>query len=283
MCGISGIIGSQKYSENDVKKMIHKIAYRGPDEQGTINLGNIYLGHARLAVVDPENGSQPMSNEDDSVWVVFNGEIYNHVEIRNLLIQRGYIFKSRCDTEVLVHLWREKGIKMLDDLIGMFSFCLWDKKQEKGILVRDRQGIKPCYITHFNDGGFAFASEIKSLLTLSGIDIEIDDIGLNLTHSFNYCLPPKTCYKNIKHVLPGSYIEFDCNGFKKEVKYWQWPFTREKEALNYSKLNEVIEDAIRLQMRFDVDGCLFLSGGVDSSIIAAHLSNNWNVFLLFMG
>ena len=164
MCGIAGIIGSQKYSENDAKKMIDMISYRGPDEQGTVNLGNIYLGHARLAVVDPENGTQPMSNEDDSVWVVFNGEIYNHLEIRSDLQKKGYTFKSRCDTEVLVHLWREKGINMLDDLIGMFAFCLWDKKKEEGILVRDRQGIKPCYITKLIDGGFAFASEIKSLL-----------------------------------------------------------------------------------------------------------------------
>ena len=167
MCGIAGLIGTEKYKEQDVKKMINKIDYRGPDEQGTIDLDNIYLGHARLAVVDPENGTQPMSNHDKTVWVVFNGEIYNHVEIRNRLIKKGYKFKSRCDTEVLVHLWREKGINMLDDLVGMFAFCLWDTKQEKGILVRDRQGIKPCYLTFLNDGSFAFASEIKSLLTLN--------------------------------------------------------------------------------------------------------------------
>ena len=276
MCGIAGIIGSQKYSENDAKKMIDMISYRGPDEQGTVNLGNIYLGHARLAVVDPENGTQPMSNEDDSVWVVFNGEIYNHLEIRTDLQKKGYTFKSRCDTEVLVHLWREKGINMLDDLIGMFAFCLWDKKKEEGILVRDRQGIKPCYITKLIDGGFAFASEIKSLLTLDGVDIQIDDVGLNLLHSFNYCLPPRTCYKDISHLMPGTYIEFDKNGFRKEKKYWHWPLSTDKQDLNLNDLNNILDDAIKLQMRFDVNGCLFLSGGVDSSLIAAHLSNNWN-------
>ena len=104
MCGIAGIVGSNKYNENNVKEMIRKISYRGPDEQGTIDLENVCLGHARLAVVDPENGSQPMCNEDETVWVVFNGEIYNFVEIRANLIQKGYKFKSRCDTEVLVHL-----------------------------------------------------------------------------------------------------------------------------------------------------------------------------------
>jgi len=276
MCGIAGIIGSKKYNENNVKEMINKISYRGPDEQGTIDLGDIYLGHARLAVVDPKNGFQPMSNEDNSVWVVFNGEIYNHIEIRSELIKKGYKFKSRCDTEVLVHLWREKGIEMLDDLIGMFAFCLWDINQQKGVLVRDRQGIKPCYFTNLKTGGFAFSSEIKSLLTLDGLNIEIDDIGLNLLHSFNWCPPPRTCYKDIFHLMPGTYIEFDRNGIQREKKYWEWPLTRDKEEIDLNELNSVLDDAIKLQMRFDVDGCLFLSGGVDSSIVAAHLSKQWN-------
>ncbi len=276
MCGIAGLVGTKDYKEQDVKKMISKISYRGPDEQGSIDLGNIYLGHARLAVVDPENGTQPMANDDKTVWVVFNGEIYNHVEIRNRLIKKGYKFKSRCDTEVLVHLWREKGISMLEDLVGMFSFCLWDIKQEKGVLVRDRQGIKPCYLTYFNDGSFAFASEIKSLLTLDGFNVEIDDISLNLLHSFNYCLPPRTCYKNIYHLMPGTYIEFDQKGFQKEHRYWRWPLSNEKQDLDLNKLNEIIDESIKLQMRFDVKGCLFLSGGVDSSLVAAHLSKQWN-------
>ncbi len=277
MCGIAGLIGTEKYNETDIKKMINKIAYRGPDEQGSINLGNIFLGHARLAVVDPENGTQPMANEDKTVWVVFNGEIYNHIEIRSHLIKKGYKFKSKCDTEVLVNLWREKGVKMLDELVGMFSFCLWDTQQEKGILARDRQGIKPCYITYLEDGkSFAFASEIKSLLSLDGFKSEIDDISLNLIHSFNYCLPPRTCYKNIYHLLPGTFIEFNREGFTKEIKYWEWPLSREKEEIDLDKLNNILDESIKLQMRFDVNGCLFLSGGVDSSIVAGHLSKQWN-------
>ena len=121
MCGIAGVIGSQRFAKADVAGMIESIAYRGRDEQNVVQIGPALLGHARLAVVDPENGGQPMSNTDDTVWVVFNGEIYNFIELREDLKAKGYRFKSRCDTEVLVHLWREKGPAMLEDLIGMFA------------------------------------------------------------------------------------------------------------------------------------------------------------------
>jgi asparagine synthase (glutamine-hydrolysing) len=276
MCGISGVIGNSSYSKADVARMIELISYRGPDEQGVVQIGSALLGHARLAVVDPENGGQPMSNTDDSVWVVFNGEIYNFVELREDLKAKGYIFKSRCDTEVLVHLWREKGVAMLDDLIGMFAFCLWDTNQERGILARDRQGIKPCYLMDLPGGGFAFASEIKSILSLPRVKAEVDDVGVNMMHSFNYCPPPRTCYKGITHLEPGSYLEIKPDGTRTKHKYWHWPLSTEKEELSHDAFSALLDDAIRLQMRFDVDGCLFLSGGVDSSVIAAHVIKQWN-------
>lgn len=275
MCGISGLVNTKTYNENDVKKMISCIAHRGPDEQDVINLGKCILGHARLAVVDLENGKQPMSNQDDSVWVVFNGEIYNFVELRADLIAKGYVFKSRCDTEVLVHLWREKGPKMLDDLIGMFAFCIWDSKYEKGIIARDRQGIKPCYIMNI-DGGLAFASEIKSLLTLKNYNPEIDDTSLNLVHSFNYCPPPRTCYRGITQLEPGSYIEIGDKNYFGKKKYWNWSFAGEKENISFDTFASLLDDSIKMQLRFDVKGCLFLSSGVDSSILAAHLSKYHN-------
>lgn len=275
MCGIAGVIQTKRFNADDVAKMIACIAYRGPDEQDVAEVGPCYLGHARLAVVDPENGGQPMSNTDDTVWVVFNGEIYNHVEIRQDLQAKGYVFKSRCDTEVLVHLWREKGTAMLEDLIGMYAFCLWDKRQNRGILARDRQGIKPCYLMDV-DGGLAFASEIKSILSLPGVDPVVDDIGLNLMHSFNYCPPPRTCYQGITHLEPGSYIEIDGNGTRTKKKYWTFPMGDEKAPVDEDEFEALLDDAIRMQMRFDVKGCLFLSGGVDSSVIAAHLRSNWN-------
>ena len=274
MCGIAGVIHTNRFSPPDVAKMIDCIAYRGPDEQDVVEIGPCILGHARLAVVDPENGGQPMSNTDDTVWVVFNGEIYNFIEIREDLKRKGYVFKSRCDTEVLVHLWREKGVKMLDDLVGMFAFCLWDTRENRGVIARDRQGIKPCYLMDV-DGGFAFASEIKSILSLPGVNPAIDDIGLNLVHSFNYCPPPRTCYEGITHLKPGTYLEIDGSGKRTEKTYWQWPVNDAKSEATHEEFAALLDDAIKLQMRFDVKGCLFLSGGVDSSIIATHLLPQW--------
>ncbi|QJF52887.1 asparagine synthase (glutamine-hydrolyzing) [Roseobacter ponti] len=276
MCGIAGVIGSPRYTADDVARMIECISYRGPDEQDVVEIGPALLGHARLAVVDPENGGQPMSNTDDTVWVVFNGEIYNFIELREDLKSKGYKFKSRCDTEVLVHLWREKGPAMLEDLIGMFAFCLWDTKENRGMLARDRQGIKPCYLMDLPEGGFAFASEIKSILSLPGVEPVIDDVGLNLMHSFNYCPPPRTCYKGITHLAPGTWLELRPDGSRTAHSWWSWPLSTENETMSHDAFGELLDDAIRLQMRFDVKGCLFLSGGVDSSVIASHLHRRWN-------
>ena len=275
MCGIAGTFNLPQATVGHVEDMIGCISYRGPDEQGAIKVGPAVLGHARLAVVDPENGTQPMSNEDDTVWVVFNGEIYNFVEIREELKAKGYKFKSRCDTEVLVHLWREEGEKMLERLIGMYAFFIWDTRQNKGMIARDRQGIKPCYIMDIGDG-FAFASEIKAILTLPFVTAEVDDIGLNMVHTFNYCPPPRTCYKSIRHMEPGTYWLLDGNGKREVKRYWSWGLDQPKEDVSNDAFGALLDDAIRLQMRFDVRGCLFLSGGVDSSVVAAHLKPQWN-------
>lgn len=275
MCGIAGTFNLPEFGEQNVAAMIDSIRYRGPDEAGTVKMGPATLGHARLAVVDPENGTQPMSNEDGTVWVVFNGEIYNFVELREELMAGGHQFKSRCDTEVLVHLWEEEGPAMLGRLIGMFAFFIWDSRVGKGMLARDRQGIKPCYIME-RGGGFAFASEIKSLLSLPGVEARIDDVGLNMVHSFNYCLPPRTCYEGIRHMDPGTYWLLDADGGRTVHRYWNWSVGQDPIPFDAEAFAETLDDAIRLQMRFDVLGCLFLSGGVDSSIIAAHLKKHWN-------
>ncbi|NBO17841.1 MAG: asparagine synthase (glutamine-hydrolyzing) [Proteobacteria bacterium] len=274
MCGIAGVVNGAGVTPAHVKRMVDQIQYRGRDEQGVEAIGRAVVGHARLAVVDPENGKQPMSNTDGSVWVTFNGEIYNYVELREELKAKGYHFKSRCDTEVLVHLWREEGEKMLDRLIGMFAFFIWDTKLDRGMLARDRQGIKPCFIADYQ-GGLAFASEMKSILSLPNMPCEINPAGLKQVFAFNYCPPPQTCFKGITHLEPGHYLLFE--GAAKPVKkrYWQWPFAEEKRTPSYEEFEALMDDAVRLQMRFDVDGGMYLSGGVDSSIVAYHLKKQW--------
>ena len=275
MCGIAGIYNVPGIIEKDVKTMIDKIKYRGIDEQGVEKIGPTILGHARLAVVDPENGMQPMCNEDSTVWVSFNGEIYNYVELREELKGKGHTFKSRCDTEVLVHLWEEEGENMLSRLIGMYTFFIWDTSQNKGMLARDRQGIKPCFIAEY-EGGLAFASEMKALLTLPNFKKEINDNALKEALCFNYTTPNHTCFQGISQLDPGHYLLFDgTNGFRKK-EYWKWPFFEEKREASYEEFQALMDDAIRLQMRFDVDGGMYLSGGVDSSVVASHLVPQWN-------
>ena len=164
MCGLVGIFDpSQVYTKDHLDKAIDSIGYRGVDERGVEKIGPSWMAHVRLAVVDPENGHQPMTNADGSVHVIFNGEIYNHKSIRKDLEAKGYAFKSRCDTEVLIHLWREKRELLLEDLVGMFVFFIWDSATSTGILARDRQGIKPCYLSSVRGGGLAFASELMAL------------------------------------------------------------------------------------------------------------------------
>lgn len=276
MCGIAGVINAQGVETAHVQGMINTIAYRGRDENGVHAIGNrAIMAHARLAVVDPENGMQPMSNSDDTVWVTFNGEIYNYVELREELKAKGYHFKSRCDTEVLVHLWREEGEAMLSRLIGMFTFFIWDTKQDCGILARDRQGIKPCFIANYQ-GGIAFASEMKAILSLPNMVREINYNALKDVFSFNYCPPPQTCFKGITHLEPGHYLRFDGDKAPVKKRYWQWPFTSgERRTPSHEEFEALMDDAVRLQMRFDVDGGMYLSGGVDSSVVAYHLQKQW--------
>lgn len=275
MCGIAGVVGARGTTEQDVWGMVDCIKYRGVDEQGVETLGRAVLGHARLAVVDPENGKQPMSSTDGKVWVVFNGEIFNFIELREQLKDKGYKFKSRCDTEVLVHLWCEKGERMLDDLVGMFAFFIWDQRTETGMLARDRQGIKPCFYASY-EGGVAFASEMKAILALPKFQRKVNDAALGHVFSFNYCPPPQTCFEGIRHLPPGTYMRYANGHFSEPKRYWQWPLEGERVEATLEDLERALDAAITLQMRFDVDGGLFLSGGVDSSVVAKRLAPQWN-------
>lgn len=275
MCGIAGVINAPQVRTSDVEKMVASIRHRGVDEAGVEKIGRCTIGHVRLAVVDPENGHQPMANRGGSIWVTFNGEIYNFVELRQELISKGYVFKSRCDTEILVHLWEEEGEKMLDRLIGMFAFFLWDSRYDRGVLARDRQGIKPCFIAE-HAGGYVYCSEMKGILSLPGFKREVNDNALKEVFCFNYAIPDHTCFKNITPLKPGHYLLFEGNQKPKLKKYWEWPLFSDPVSASHDEFEALLDDAIRLQMRFDVTGGAYLSGGVDSSVVTRRLIEQWN-------
>ena len=274
MCGIAGLISVAGASVADVQAMVNVVRHRGPDDAGVVSHGAAMIGHARLAVVDPATGRQPLYNDDGSVCVSFNGCIYNYVELRAELEAKGYHFKTRCDTEVLVHLWRAEGENMISRLIGMFAFFVWDTRQHRGMLVRDRQGIKPCFIARYR-GGYAFASEMKSILALPGMKRAMNPAALKEVFAFNYCLSPYTCFAGIEHVEPGCYWLFEEGKEPQKKRYWQWPFEAEKATPSFEAFEALLEDAVRIQMRFDVAGGLYLSGGVDSSVVGYHVRKAW--------
>ena len=275
MCGIAGVVNASGVSYHDVKSMISSIQYRGVNELSVEEVGPHFMAHARLSIVDVAHGHQPMVNEDGTVSVVFNGEIYNAVELREELIKKGHVFKSVCDTEVLVHLWEEEGENMLKKLIGMFAFFVWDERQQKGILARDRQGIKPCFIAEYREG-IAFCSEMKGILSLPNFPQQLREESLLQVFRFNYALPPETCFKNISHLPHGHYLLIEKGKRPIQKKYWEWPFFAPKKSSSIEEFSALMSDVTRIQMRFDVKGGMFFSGGVDSSVVASELMPQWN-------
>ena len=279
MCGIFGKIGSVELTkvEDCVLSMGRKLFHRGPDDHGIYkdSFGNdqmIGLGHHRLRIIDlSENARQPMCNEDGSVWIVFNGEIYNFKPLRQELIQKGHRFRSKSDTEVILHLYEEEGLQSIERLAGMFAFALWDSRKERLWLCRDRLGIKP--LVYFRDGkSLSFASEIKAILADPTIDREIDFEALGLYLRLNYIPAPWTIFKNIQKVMPGQFLVFE-GGKLEKCKYWKLPNTDRKidesKSLNSIKteLFRLGRQAVDRRLIADVPLGAFLSGGIDSSIV----------------
>ena len=259
MCGIAGFWGN-----GDIETATEILFHRGPDASGTLALGPVSLGNRRLKVIDLKGGQQPMSNEDSTVTLVFNGMIFNYRELRKEL-EGKHQFKSNSDTEVIVHAYEEWGEKCLDRFIGMFAIALWDGR---GLfLARDRMGEKPLYYTTSHGKlRFAFASEIKSLLTLVDGEAELgEEFGV-----FETSVGEDTLFKGIKVLPPGCFLRYD--GRKVKVsRYWEIPSfdgPYEKEEFYVEKLRWLLEDAVRLRLRSDVPVGVFLSGGLDSSLIA---------------
>lgn len=274
MCGICGFVNYRSQNKNAIlNRMTDILVHRGPDDTGTIILekGAIGLGHRRLSIIDlSERGRQPMSNEDGSLWITYNGEIYNFKEIRKILEQKGHIFKSSTDTEVIIHSYEEWGIDCINKFIGMFAFAIWDSHRERLFLARDRLGIKPLYYTLFKKECLAFASEIKSLLMIPEVDRQA-----SLKNIINYVLflwspDSATPFEGIFKLLPGYYLVYE-HGSIKTVSYWDIEFKEEKhhEEFYKNKILELLEDSVKFRLISDVSLGMFLSGGVDSSLILA--------------
>ena len=271
MCGITGFISNEGPTKSFqiVSRMCELLRHRGPDDCGIYQGDSIVLGQTRLSIIDLDAGHQPLSNEDSTVWITFNGEIYNYLELRKELLTSGHSFKTNTDTEVIVHLYEEYGIEMLDKLNGMFAFALWDARKKVLFLVRDRLGIKPLYYNIQGDK-LIFASEMKALLVDPEISREIDKEAIAEYLVLSYIPEPRTPFIKIRKLPAGHYIRY-ANGKIIEQVYWRAPkmnFARQTSIADLcDQLLFLIEDATRLQLRADVPVGLFASGGLDSTAI----------------
>jgi len=276
MCGICGIYNfktDQPVSRDLLKAMADTLIHRGPDEEGVYISGSLGLGHRRLSIIDLGGGHQPMTNEDQTVWVVFNGEIYNFGELQDGLVQKGHIFKTRSDTEVIVHLYEEYGERCFQYLRGMFAIAIWDARNRKLLLARDRVGKKPLF--YFYDGSrIIFASEMKAILKVPGIPRELDLEALSDYFSLLYIPAPKSIFKQVRKLRPAHYLVISDQDFR-EVEYWDIGFARTLELSEEewcARLLDAYREAVRIRLISDVPLGAFLSGGIDSSSVVALMS-----------
>ncbi len=264
--------------------MIWSLRHRGPDGFGFFQEDRVGLAHARLSIIDLEGGWQPIHNEDKTLWVVFNGEIFNYPELRQELIARGHRFATDSDTEVLVHLYEEKGPSCLEDLNGQFAIALYDKKEQALLLARDRMGIRPLFYTR-HDSHILFGSEIKALFSASpAIPRQLDPQVLREIFTFWSPAGRETVFRGVYQVEPGCWVRVDRNGATREERYWDIPLTPEssypagEEGQKLAgKLRELLIDSVRLRLRADVPVGAYLSGGLDSSAITSlikHYTDN---------
>jgi asparagine synthase (glutamine-hydrolysing) len=269
MCGICGIFG--KSDVTILKKMLSVLAHRGPDDEFFVTGDNYCIGARRLSIIDLDHGRQPLSNEDASVWVAQNGEIYNFSEIQ-LKLEREHNFETNCDTEVIVHLYEDFDKNFVKELSGMFAVSLWDSKKNRGILARDKVGKKPLYYYSEKDCLY-FASEIKSLLEIPGFKREINFEALHYYLSYKHIPCPLSIFEGIKQLPPASILDFD--GEKRVIcieKYWKFDFSAQygkSEEIIVDDLISLLKESVRRRLISDVPIGFFLSGGVDSSLITA--------------
>ena len=284
MCGITGTLNLSKshpISESDLRQMLAMVRHRGPDEFGIYLDDQVGLGSARLSIIDLSGGQQPISNEDGSIWIVFNGEIFNYVELRPDLEKRGHHFSTNSDTEVIVHLFEDYGPNCLKYLNGQFAIALWDANKRTLFLARDRLGIRPLFYT-ITDGAFIFGSEIKAILADRRTRAEIDPISMDQIFTYWSTLSPRTVFKGIYEVPAGHYLLAQAGELKVE-RYWQVDFPADSPVRDEKKLEDYLEefqallvDATQIRLRADVPVGAYLSGGLDSSTTSAIIRNYTN-------
>ncbi|MBW3534387.1 MAG: asparagine synthase (glutamine-hydrolyzing) [Gemmatimonadetes bacterium] len=278
MCGIAGIVALGPAGRTPdpavVRAMAERLVHRGPDARTswTSPSGRCALGHARLRVIDLETGGQPMANEDGTVQVVFNGEIYNFAELRRELMALGHSFRSTGDTEVIVHGWEAWGEGVVERLDGMFAFGLWDERRGRLLLARDRPGKKPLYWAE-KDGALLFASEIKALLD-AGVEPDADPRAFPLYLAYGYVPAPGTFYRAVRKLPPATLMTMEADGARRERRYWSLRFRsgdmRRGDAVE--RVRTTMEDAVRRRLVADVPLGAFLSGGIDSSVVVGLMS-----------
>jgi asparagine synthase (glutamine-hydrolysing) len=277
MCGIAGFyLREGQASVSTVREMCDQIRHRGPDDEGYHVEGGCAIGMRRLSIIDLSTGHQPMANEDESVWVVFNGEIYNYQELRRGLLARGHRFATNSDTETLVHLYEDQGTEGLQRLRGMFAYAIWDARRRRIFLARDRFGKKPLYYAVLPEGLY-FGSELKCLQAV-GVPSEVDPEALRLFFQFNYIPEPLTCFRAVRKLPPGSWLTYEADGTVRQGRYWQFPAPVAETPANFSEadvcaqLRKKFDESVRIRMIADVPLGAFLSGGIDSSSVVASMA-----------
>ena len=275
MCGICGIASAnldQFADEAILKSMCRAMMHRGPDDEGYYVDGYVGLGMRRLSIIDLSTGRQPITNEDESLWIVFNGEIYNYASLRHTLEQQGHTFRTKSDTEVILHAYEEYGDGCVDHLNGMFAFAIWDTANRRLMIARDRLGIKPLYYWS-NGERLVFGSELKAVIGHPGVPRSLDLAALDQFLTLEYVPAPRSIFEGIKKLPPGHILSWqDCQ--VEVTPYWDVPFldVPGDEATCIEQLTALIDDAVKMRLVSDVPLGAFLSGGIDSSAIVASMS-----------